>query len=211
MTSETANWPPGRSAREASRITVGWSAVRLMTQLEMTTSTHASGSGMSSTPASAALRRASSSKSSVMSRPITLPAGPTRLAEMRTSAPPPQPRSSTVSSSRSSATAVGTPQPSDAATAASGAPSVSAPSYSAPPNPPVASARLHVARPPPQQTSAVRSAAAWPRLRNARGRFHGYRSTQPCGQLLQARRGSCSSRPTRLGARNRRCRLRGAP
>ena len=37
--------------------------------------------------------------------------GPTRWAESRTSMPPPEPRSSTVSPSRSSATAVGLPQP----------------------------------------------------------------------------------------------------
>src|SRR3954465_9037543 len=68
-----------------------------------------------------------------MSSPIALPVGPTRRADRSTSAPPPDPRSSTVSPSWRSATAVGTPQPSEAATAVPGAPSVSAPSYSAPP------------------------------------------------------------------------------
>ena len=62
----------------------------------------------------AALARARSSISSVMSMPIALPVGPTRRALMRTSAPAPEPRSSTVSPSRRSATAVGTPQPSEA-------------------------------------------------------------------------------------------------
>ena len=76
-----------------------------------------------SIPSAAAFARASSSISSVMSRPTTVPAGPTLRAEMRTSAPAPEPRSRTVSPSRSSATAVGTPHPIEAATAASGAPS----------------------------------------------------------------------------------------
>jgi len=46
--------------------------------------------------------------------------GPTRLADRITSIPPPEPRSSTVSPSCSSATAVGLPQPSEASVAASG-------------------------------------------------------------------------------------------
>ena len=50
-----------------------------------------------STPAWAALARASASISSVMSRPIARPVGPTRRALMSTSAPAPDPRSSTVS------------------------------------------------------------------------------------------------------------------
>ena len=71
--------PPGRRTRAISARTVALSADRLMTQLLMTTSTLASPSGMDSmrplrnstfvAPASAALRRASSSISSVMSRP----------------------------------------------------------------------------------------------------------------------------------------------
>ena len=59
-------------------------------------------------------RARASSISSVMSRPIALPVGPTRRAEISTSAPAPEPRSSTVSPSCRSATAVGTPQPSEA-------------------------------------------------------------------------------------------------
>ena len=43
ITSETANRPPGRSTRAASRSTCGLSAERLITQLEITTSTLASG------------------------------------------------------------------------------------------------------------------------------------------------------------------------
>jgi hypothetical protein len=66
------------------------------------------------TPAAAALERASSSISSVISTPMALPVGPTRRAEISTSAPAPQPRSSTVSPARNSATAVGTPHPRDA-------------------------------------------------------------------------------------------------
>ena len=45
-TSETANRPPGFSTRNASRSTRSLSAERLMTQLEMMTSTESSGSGM---------------------------------------------------------------------------------------------------------------------------------------------------------------------
>ncbi|HZI98232.1 MAG TPA: methyltransferase domain-containing protein [Actinomycetales bacterium] len=48
ITSETANRPPGRSTRAASASTTRLSAARLITQLEMTTSTLASGNGMSS-------------------------------------------------------------------------------------------------------------------------------------------------------------------
>lgn len=60
------------------------------------------------------MERASSSISSVISTPMALPVGPTRRAEISTSAPAPQPRSSTVSPARNSATAVGTPHPRDA-------------------------------------------------------------------------------------------------
>ena len=77
--SVTAKRPPGRSTRAASRKTAGLSAERLITQLEITTSTESSGSGTSSivpfrnstfsTPASRWFRRASSSISSVMSTP----------------------------------------------------------------------------------------------------------------------------------------------
>ena len=101
-----------------------------MTQLLMTTSTDSAGSGMDSivprtnstfvAPASAALRWARASISSVMSRPIARPVGPTRFADRSTSMPPPDPRSSTRSPSWSSATAIGLPQPSEASTAASG-------------------------------------------------------------------------------------------
>ena len=144
MTSETAKRPPGLSTRAASASTLGLSAERLSTQLDTMTSTDASASGMSSmkpfrncafaTPAAAALARARSSISSVMSRPMAFPVEPTRRALMSTSAPAPEPRSSTVSPSCRSATAVGTPQPRDACTALAVAPSTSAPSYSAAPN-----------------------------------------------------------------------------
>src|SRR5690606_6201664 len=78
-TSEIPMRPPGLRTLAISEITAGLSADRLMTQLEMTTSTVASLSGRSSmyplmnstlvTPASVALRRAASSISSVMSTP----------------------------------------------------------------------------------------------------------------------------------------------
>jgi hypothetical protein len=71
--------PPGTSTRNISASTAGLSADRLITQLEITTSTEASGSGRSSiwplrnstlaAPALAALARASSSISPVMSTP----------------------------------------------------------------------------------------------------------------------------------------------
>ena len=134
-TSLTANRPPGFSTRNASASTRRLSPDRLMTQLLMTTSTLASGSGISSmrpfrnstfvTPASAAFRRARASMSSVMSRPYALPVGPTRRADSSTSMPPPEPRSSTTSPGASDASAVGLPQPSDASTAADGSTSVS--------------------------------------------------------------------------------------
>src|SRR5688500_699094 len=138
-TSLTANRPPGLSTRNASASTLRLSPDRLITQLEMMTSTLASGSGMCSicpsrnstlvTPASAALRRASSSMSPVMSRPYALPVGPTRRAESSTSMPPPEPRSSTISPGLSWASAVGLPHPSDASTAAEGSSSVSPLTY----------------------------------------------------------------------------------
>ncbi len=106
-----------------------------MTQLEMITSTDASGSGIASisplrnstfaTPALLWFSRASDSISSVMSIPYANPVGPTRLADSSTSMPPPEPRSRTTSPSRSSARSVGLPQPSDAMTAPSGSPAIS--------------------------------------------------------------------------------------
>jgi len=118
------------TTRPISARTAGLSVERLITQFEITTSTEAAGSGISSItplrkiafrmPASCALRRASSSISSVMSRPYAMPVGPTRFADRITSIPPPEPRSSTVSPSRSSATALGFPQPSETAVAPCG-------------------------------------------------------------------------------------------
>ena len=52
------------------------------------------------------------------------PSGPTRFADSRTSMPPPDPRSRTVSPSFSCASAVGFPQPSDASSASAGRPAV---------------------------------------------------------------------------------------
>src|SRR5688572_16484285 len=138
-TSETAKRPPGFSTRNASFNTLRLSADRLITQFEIITSTLLSGSGMLSisplrnstfvAPADSALRRASRSISSVMSRPYALPVGPTRAADNSTSIPPPEPRSSTTSPSCSSASAVGLPQPSDASTASAGNPEVVISSY----------------------------------------------------------------------------------
>src|SRR5581483_11388772 len=94
--------------------------------------------------------RASASISSVMSRPYALPVGPTRLAESSTSMPPPDPRSSTVCPGSSDISAVGLPQPSDAATAASGSVDVSSSVY-----------RLDVMGPqdPPQHDAGCADAA----------------------------------------------------
>src|SRR6266705_2628916 len=64
-----------------------------------------------------------------MSRPYALPVAPTRLADNRTSIPPPEPRSRTDSPSWRSASAVGLPQPSEASTAPSGKPLVCEASY----------------------------------------------------------------------------------
>src|SRR5216684_3155862 len=129
-TSETASRPPGFSTRNASRNTRSLSAERLITQFEMMTSTELSGSGICSispfknstlsAPALRLLSFASASISSVMSRPYALPVGPTRLAESKTSIPPPEPRSSTVSPGLSFARAVGLPHPSEASIASSG-------------------------------------------------------------------------------------------
>src|SRR5918993_2748019 len=140
--SETANRPPGFRTRNASEITLGLSAERLMTQLEITTSTWSSGSGMSSmwplrnsvfsAPVSARFFSASSSISSVMSSPYAFPPGDTLLAESSTSMPPPLPRSKTISPGTSVASAVGLPHPNDAAPAASGKPPSSSAEYPPP-------------------------------------------------------------------------------
>ena len=91
--------PPGRRTRKHSANTAGRSVDKLITQLEMITSTEPSGSGIASiwprrntalcAPASRALARARSSISLVMSRPYAVPAGPTRRADSSTSMPPP--------------------------------------------------------------------------------------------------------------------------
>ena len=82
-------------------------------------------------------------------------------AEMRTSAPAPAPRSRTVSPSCRSATAVGTPQPSEACTAACGTPSTSPRSYIASPKTcsPCASV-VSVSVPQQLELSAAGAAAA---------------------------------------------------
>ncbi len=137
--------PPGRRTRAISRKTDGLSAARFTTQLLITTSTESEGSGMASmvplrnstfvAPDSAALRWARASISSVMSRPMARPCGPTRFAERRTSIPPPEPRSRTRSPGCRSATASGLPQPSEAMTAASGSSARSRAEYRSGPMP----------------------------------------------------------------------------
>ena len=75
--------PPGRRTRKLSAKTAGRSVDRLITQLEMITSTELSGSGIASiwpsrnstfsAPAARASARARSSISSVMSSPYAFP------------------------------------------------------------------------------------------------------------------------------------------
>jgi len=112
------------STRAISRQTCGLSGERFSTQFEITTSTLASATGRCSISPSrnstfekpvccaydAMLPRALRSISGVMSTPITRPRAPTFAPAMKQSKPPPAPRSSTVSPSRRSATAVGFPQ-----------------------------------------------------------------------------------------------------
>src|SRR5450755_4749608 len=90
-----------------------------------------------------------------MSIPIARPAGPTRRAAISTSAPAPDPRSSTTSPGCRSATAVGTPQPNDALTALSGAPLSPVSAYSEDPNTPVSSAGLQQPVPDAAATAAA--------------------------------------------------------
>src|SRR5437016_2962245 len=120
----TARRPPGFSTLAISRNTAGLSGARLMTQLLITQSAEASGSGSLSMVAwwnstfgkpwplfpLAAFWRASSSIWGVMSMPMALPVGPTFAAARNTSRPPPQPRSTTISPGRRLAVAVGLPQ-----------------------------------------------------------------------------------------------------
>src|SRR5437016_4289770 len=138
-TSETASLPPGLSTRKASLNTWSLSAERLITQFEIITSTALSGSGICSisprknstfsVPALRLFSLASASISSVMSSPYALPVGPTRLAESRTSMPPPEPRSRTTSPGFNFASAVGFPQPSEACSASPGTCCICAASY----------------------------------------------------------------------------------
>ena len=119
--SEIMKRPPGLSTRMTSARTRGRSAERFSTQLEMTTSTLPSRTGSASIsprrnstlvkPPVAALARARSTISGVMSIPMTRPAGPTRSAARKQSKPAPEPRSSTVSPGVSDASATGLPQP----------------------------------------------------------------------------------------------------
>ena len=129
-TSDTANRPPGFRTRNASRNTRSLSADKLITQFEMITSTALSGRGMCSIsplrnstfsiPDFLWFSLASASISSVISRPYALPVGPTRRADSRTSMPPPEPKSNTISPGFRVASAVGLPHPSEALSASSG-------------------------------------------------------------------------------------------
>ena len=169
--------PPGRRTLAISANTAGLSAARLMTQLLMTTSTEASGKGSASIVpfrkstlaafASRALRRDSSIISSVMSTPIARPVVPTRAAESRTSMPPPDPRSSTVSPGLSSATAVGLPHPRLARTAPSGSEPRSARSYRSGPKAVVSPPAQPQPEAGPQQEPSAGDPPAWPRTDRA--------------------------------------------
>ena len=107
-TSDTAKRPPGLSTRNASRSTRGLSPDRLITQLEMMTSTELSGSGMcsisplrNSTFVDAGLAPGSRAPAPASRRSCRgrRPCRSARraCAESSTSMPPPEPRSSTVS------------------------------------------------------------------------------------------------------------------
>jgi hypothetical protein len=119
--------PPGLSTRAISSKTAGLSCERLIAQLEITTSTEASGTGScsicagtNSTFSSRADRLAELARatiSPVMSTPMTLPYGPTRAAARKESTPDPDPRSRTVSPGVMPATATGLPHPQLADTA----------------------------------------------------------------------------------------------
>mmetsp|Transcript_8931 Transcript_8931/g.23139 ORF Transcript_8931/g.23139 Transcript_8931/m.23139 type:complete len:224 (+) Transcript_8931:684-1355(+) len=105
--SETAMRPPGRSTRNASAMTCCLSGERLMTQLEITTSTDPSPTGMCSISPSRnvtfcacslpAFSRARETMSGVMSTPMTAPDGPTARPARSESKPAPEPRSTTTS------------------------------------------------------------------------------------------------------------------
>ena len=117
-------------ARERSRAnTACLSAARLMTQLLITTSTDAAGSGTASIspsgtrrcPLQPRPRCAAPGRASRRSCPGRRRGRSGHTARRQQDVdPPPEPRSSTRSPSRSSATATGLPQPSEASTAASG-------------------------------------------------------------------------------------------
>ena len=118
--SDTASRPPGLSTRWISRNARSLSGTRFSTQLLITTSTESSSTGRASIsplrnstlprPDFSALARAFSSMASVISTPITRPAGPTLRAARKQSKPAPLPRSSTVSPGCIAATACGLPQ-----------------------------------------------------------------------------------------------------
>src|SRR6516165_7060158 len=169
--------PPGTSTRNISASTAGLSVDRLITQLEITTSTDSSGSGTASicpfrnvtfpAPARAALPRASASISSVMSTPYACPDGPTRRDDSSTSMPPPEPRSSTRSPSFRSATASGFPQPRLAATASAGSPSVSPSRYRDASGPSVSALSPAGAQHPPVSSQHPAASPDWLRTASA--------------------------------------------
>src|SRR6059036_2173553 len=121
-TSEMTSRPPGLRIRNASANTAGLSGLRLMTQLLRTTSAYASGRGSFSMGArmneelemsrDAAVFEARETIIGVMSTPVALPAGPTRLLARNTSIPPPLPKSTTLSPGLSFACRTGFPLPS---------------------------------------------------------------------------------------------------
>src|SRR5262245_4998615 len=83
-----------------------------------------------------------------MSSPYAFPVGPTRFAESKTSMPPPEPRSRTVSPGCIFASAVGLPQPSDAATASAGSAEVCDASYKS-----LVMGSQQLRSPPPQEAT----------------------------------------------------------
>ncbi len=121
--SDTATRPPGFRTRAISRHAWDLSGERLMTQLEITTSIQASATGRCSISPKrnstlsnpdrsrywVIFLRALDNISGVISTPMARPFVPTFRPAMKTSNPPPEPKSSTTSPCLSAARALGLP------------------------------------------------------------------------------------------------------
>ena len=120
----------GVNSRKISANTRCFSGERFTTQFDITQSTESASTGKSSMrplrtstffrPEASMFFRARSIISSVISIPMTWPAGPTFFAASRMSIPAPDPRSSTTSPSEISLKASGFPHPNELSTASAG-------------------------------------------------------------------------------------------